>query len=221
MHVYAHHYIGGTWVTPSSTEAIDVIDPATEEVMGRVPAGTPADVRAAVAAARTALEGWSTTPGDERGKALLRVRDTLEARRDELATLITREVGAPIEFSNRVQLGMPIASFATAAHLAATYEWDSQDAGAMITREPIGVVGAITPWNYPLNQASAKVAYAIGAGCTVVLKPSEVTPISALVLAEIFDEVGVPDGVFNVVSGTGPSVGEALAIHPDVDMISF
>jgi aldehyde dehydrogenase (NAD+) len=214
-------YIDGAWVAPGSSETIDVIDSVTEDVMATIPAGTAGDVDAAVAAAKAAFGAWSTTPVDERAKYLTRIGDALGARTDELATAISKETGMAKWLSKLVQVGLPINSFNQAAAVAEAYSFETTNANSLIVREPIGVVGCITPWNYPLHQIAAKVAYAMAAGCTVVLKPSEVAPVDAFVLAEIIDEVGLPAGVFNLVSGFGPVVGEAIAAHPDVDMVSF
>ena len=160
------------------------------------------------------------TPAPERGKLLQRVAEELEARRDEIADVITHEVGMPKPQSAAIQVGTGISAFTIASELASTFEFEDTSNG-LVVREPIGVVGCITPWNYPLNQIGAKVAYALAAGCTVVLKPSEVAPVNAFILAEIIDDIGFPPGVFNLVTGIGPVVGEALAAHPDVDMVSF
>jgi acyl-CoA reductase-like NAD-dependent aldehyde dehydrogenase len=214
-------YINGSWVAPGSSETIDVFDSITEEVMATVPAGTAADVDAAVEAARAAFVGWSTTPVEERAKYLTRIGDALGARMDEIATAISKETGMAKWLSQLVQVGLPINSFNQAAAMAETFAFEEQVGNSTVVREPIGVVGCITPWNYPLHQIAAKVAYAMAAGCTVVLKPSEVAPIDAFLLAEIVDEIGLPDGVFNMVSGTGAEVGEAIAAHPGVDMVSF
>ena len=214
-------YINGTWVAPGSTDTIDVIDSVTEDVMATIPAGTAADVDAAVAAAKAAFDGWSTTPVEERAKYLTRIGDALGARMDEIATAISKETGMAKWLSQLVQVGLPINSFNSAAALGETYEFEETVGNSLIVREPIGVVGCITPWNYPLHQIAAKVAYAMVAGCTVVLKPSEVAPIDAFILADVIDEIGLPAGVFNLVSGVGPVVGEAIAAHPDVDMVSF
>ena len=147
--------------------------------------------------------------------------EELEARRDEIADVITHEVGMPKGQSAAIQVGTGISAFSAASELASTFEFETTSNGHTVVREPIGVVGCITPWNYPLNQIGAKVAYALAAGCTVVLKPSEVAPVNAFILAEIMDDIGFPPGVFNLVTGVGPVVGEALAAYPDVDMISF
>jgi aldehyde dehydrogenase (NAD+)/betaine-aldehyde dehydrogenase len=214
-------FIGGSWVPSSGTGSIEVVDSTTEEVIGTVPEGTPDDIDAAVAAARAAFPGWSALPVEERTALLTKVSQALDARKESLADLITHEVGMPRILSQLVQVGLPTTSFASMAQVAADFTWEQTIGNSLIVREPIGVVGAITPWNYPLHQIAAKVAPALAAGCTVVLKPSEVAPLNAFVLADIFDEIGLPDGVFNLVTGFGPLVGEALAAHPDVDMVSF
>ncbi|MFT3853453.1 MAG: aldehyde dehydrogenase family protein [Ilumatobacteraceae bacterium] len=214
-------YINGAWVAPGSSETIDVIDSVTEEVMATIPAGTADDVAAAVAAAKAAFPAWAATSAEERAKYLTRIGDALGARMDEIATTISKETGMAKWLSQIVQVGLPINSFNSAAGLAETYEFEETVGNSLIVREPIGVVGCITPWNYPLHQIAAKVAFAMAAGCTVVLKPSEVAPVDAFILAEIIDEVGLPAGVFNMVTGVGPVVGEAIAAHPDVDMVSF
>ena len=218
---YDQLYIGGRWVPSTGTGTIDVIDSITEEVMATIPAGTAADVDAAVTAAREAFEGWAATPVEERAKELTRVGEALGARMDELATVISRETGMPKMLSQLVQVGLPINSFTSAAQLAESFAFEEEVGNSLVVREPIGVVGCITPWNYPLHQIAAKVAYALAAGCTVVIKPSEVAPIDAFILAEIIHDVGLPAGVFNLVSGDGPVVGEAIASHPGVDMVSF
>ena len=214
-------YIDGAWVPSSGTGTIDVIDSTTEEVMGSVPEGTSEDVDRAVAAARAAFPAWSALPVEERTALTTKVAEALGARMDDLADLITHEVGMPRMLSQLVQVGLPLNSFASAAQVAADFTWEKEVGNSLIVREPIGVVGCITPWNYPLHQIAAKVAPAMAAGCTVVVKPSEVAPLNAFVLAEIMDEVGVPAGVFNLVTGFGPVVGEAIAAHRDVDMVSF
>ena len=220
MQVFDKLYIDGSWVTPAGTGTLEVIDSTTEEVFATIPAGEPADIDRAVAAAKAAFPAWSEQPAPERGKLLLRVAEALEARRDEIADIITHEVGMPKPLSAAIQVGTGISAFTIASELADTFEFEDRSNG-LVVREPIGVVGCITPWNYPLNQIGAKVAYALAAGCTVVLKPSEVAPVNAFVLAEILDDIGFPPGVFNLVTGVGPVVGEALAAHPDVDMVSF
>ncbi len=214
-------YIDGAWVASTSSDTIEVIDSLTEEVMATVPAGSAADVDAAVAAAKAAFDGWAGLPVEERAKFMSRIGDALAARMDEIATLITRETGMAKWLSQLVQVGLPINSFNQAAAIAESFDYEEQVGTSLVVREPIGVVGCITPWNYPLHQIAAKVAYAMAAGCTVVLKPSEVAPLDAFVLTEIVDEVGLPKGVFNMVTGDGPTVGQAMSAHPDVDMMSF
>ena len=218
MEVRDKIYIGGSWVKSTGTETIEVVNSATEEVMGTIPAGTPEDVDRAARAAADAFPAWSATSVDERAKMLTRVQEALSARVPELATLITQEVGMPFTLSNLVQVGLPVMSFANAAVLATEFAFEEEIGNSLVVREPVGVVGAITPWNYPLHQIAAKVAPALAAGCTVVLKPSEVAPLNAFVLAEIFEELDLPAGVFNLVTGVGPVVGEAIASHPLIDM---
>ncbi|HEV2061294.1 MAG TPA: aldehyde dehydrogenase family protein [Solirubrobacteraceae bacterium] len=214
-------YIGGEWVDPSSDASIEVVNASTEEVMGRIPEGTPEDVDRAVEAARAAFESWSQTPLEQRVELCSAISLRLQERQEEIAALISQELGSPIGVSMMVQAGLPIMDFGSMAHLVEHIPWEQQIGNSLVVREPIGVVGAITPWNYPLHQIAAKVAPAMTAGCTLVLKPSEVTPLNAFVLAQVMDEVGVPPGVFNLVTGYGPVVGEAIAGHPGVDMVSF
>jgi aldehyde dehydrogenase (NAD+) len=214
-------YIDGEWVDPAGAETIDVVNASTEEVMGRIPQGTPEDVDRAVAAARRAFETWSQVPMTERAEHLRAIAAGLAARSDEIAATIAQELGMPIGLSKAIQAGLPTMTFTSVPDLLEEVVWEEQVGNSLVVREPIGVVGAITPWNYPLHQVAAKVAPAIAVGCTVVLKPSEVNPLSAFILAEIMDEAGLPAGVFNLVTGTGPVVGEAIAAHPGVDMVSF
>ncbi|MEW5862173.1 MAG: aldehyde dehydrogenase family protein [Pseudomonadota bacterium] len=214
-------FIGGRWVAPSSLETIEAHNAGTGDVMGTVPAGTERDVEAAVAAARAALEAWSATPADARAAFLQKISDGLKARADELARTIAQEVGMPLKLSQRIQAGLPIANFANYAKLVREFKFEERVGNSLVVREPAGVVGAITPWNYPLHQIALKVAPALAAGCTVVLKPSEVAPFNAFILAEVIEQAGLPAGVFNLVTGYGPAAGEALVAHPQVDMISF
>ena len=216
-----HHYIDGAWAAPSGTGTIEVVNPATEEVIGRVPEGTAADVDRAVAAARAAFETFSQTSVDERAKYLSRLSETLAARSEEIAATITEEMGAPAKFAQIVQAALPVAVTASYAQIVSEYAFERTVGNSLVVKEPVGVVGAITPWNYPLHQITNKVAPALAAGCSVVLKPSEVAPFSAFLLADILDEIGLPPGVFNLVTGYGPVVGEAIAAHPGVDMVSF
>jgi betaine-aldehyde dehydrogenase len=214
-------FIGGLWVAPSSRDTIDVHNAGTGEVMGRVPAGTEKDIDAAVAAARAAFDGWSRTPVEKRAQWLQKISDGLKARADELAKLIAQELGMPIKLAGRIQAGLPIANFASYAKLVTGFQFETRVGNSLVTREPVGVVGAITPWNYPLHQIALKVAPALAAGCTVVLKSSEIAPFNSFVLAEVVEAAGLPGGVFNLVTGYGPAAGEALVRHPQVDMISF
>ncbi len=212
-------YAGGRWILSTSAERIAVINPATAEPIGDAPAGDPADVEHAVASAVKALPGWSATPVADRLRHLRAIRDAIAARADELALLITRQMGTPISFSRAAQLGLPLRTFDVT--IAAMEALDEQSTGrSRIHRDPVGVVAAITPWNFPLHQIAAKIVPALAAGCTVVLKPSEITPLDALVLADIIDSTDLPAGVFNVVPG-GPETGAALTAHPDVAMVSF
>ncbi|MBB5773268.1 aldehyde dehydrogenase family protein [Nonomuraea jabiensis] len=214
-------YIGGSWTASASDESIDVVNPATEEIIDRVPAGSPDDVESAAGAARKAFPGWSETAASERGKLLGDAAELLKQRSEEIAKTIATDMGAPLGFARKVQTLMPATVLSSYAQLAETHPRESRVGNSMVVKEPIGVVAAITPWNYPLHQIVCKVAPALAAGCTVVLKPSEVAPLAAYALAEIFAEVGLPPGVFNLVSGRGPVVGEAMAAHPEVDMVSF
>jgi betaine-aldehyde dehydrogenase len=214
-------FIDGQWVQSAGCESIDVIDTATEALMGSIPAGNADDVGRAVAGARKAFAAWSARPVAERAQYLDTIAARLKARQDEVARIITREVGMPFKLSQRVQVGSPVYNLGLTAKLAREYRFEETVGNSLIVREPIGVVGCITPWNYPLHQVISKVAPALAAGCTVVLKPSEVAPLSAFILADIMAEIGLPAGVFNLVSGYGPVAGEAIARHPDVDMVSF
>lgn len=214
-------FIHGVWVAPSTTEAIDVHNAGTGEVMGRVPAADTSDIDAAVAAAGAALDGWRQTAVERRAEYLHRVSYGLKARASEIATMIAQEVGMPVKLAARIQAGLPVAIFANYARLARSFEFERRVDNSLVCREPVGVVGAITPWNYPLIQIALKVAAALAAGCTVVVKPSEVAPLNAFLLAEVIEAAGLPGGVFNLVTGFGATVGEALVKHPHVDMISF
>src|SRR4051812_50224796 len=214
-------FIGGQWVAPSSAETIDVHNAGNGEVMGRVPAAPEKDAEAAVRAARGALESWSATTAEKRAEFLDKISAGLKARADELARTIAQEVGMPLKMSSRIQAGLPIANFANYAKLVREFPFETRVGNSLVVREPVGVVGAITPWNYPLHQIALKVAPALAAGCTVVLKPSEVAPFNAFILAEAAQSAGLPSGVLNIVTGYGTAAGEALVKHPGVDMISF
>jgi betaine-aldehyde dehydrogenase len=221
MQTYDRIYINGEWVASSGTGKIEVINAATEAVMGTIPDGTPDDVAKAVAAAKAAFPAWSLTTPAERAVMIEKIAAGLAARGEEIARTITGEVGMPFKLSKAIQAGLPALVSGSYAKLLGEFKFEEQIGNSLVVREPVGVVGCITPWNYPLHQVIAKVAPALAAGCTVVLKPSEVAPLTAFILTEIIDGIGLPKGVFNLVSGTGPVVGEAIAAHPDIDMVSF
>jgi acyl-CoA reductase-like NAD-dependent aldehyde dehydrogenase len=221
MHTRDTIYIDGAWVPSTGQGTIEVFASGTGEVIGTIPDGTAEDVDRAVAAAVKAFPAWSATSTEERAKHLTRLMEGLIAGMGDLATLIATEVGMPIRLAGPIQVGLPTMVMGSYASLLSDFSFEERVGHSLVVREPVGVVGAITPWNYPLHQIVAKVAPALAAGCTVVLKPSEVAPLNAFVLAEIMDEAGIPPGVFNLVSGTGPVVGEAIASHPGVDMVSF
>jgi acyl-CoA reductase-like NAD-dependent aldehyde dehydrogenase len=214
-------YIDGAWVASEGSGSIDVYDSTNGEVIGSIPNGSAADVDKAVQAAAKAFPEWAAKSPEERAKYCTRIAEGLGARMDEIATVVTREAGMAKWLSLLVQAGLPINSFSTAAQIAESYEYETTVGNSLVVREPVGVVGAITPWNYPLHQIAAKVAYAMAAGCTVVLKPSEIAPLDAYILTEVIHDAGLPAGVFNLVTGTGPEVGEAISRHPKVDMVSF
>jgi aldehyde dehydrogenase (NAD+) len=214
-------YIDGEWTVPSDGALLDVVDPATEAVTGQISLGTAADVDRAVAAARRAFPAYAATSREERLALFGRIIDGCNARREELADTMTREMGSAITFSRNVQYVMALAHFEETAAVLRTYAFEHLQGPDLIRREPIGVCGLITPWNWPIYQVTSKLAAALAAGCTVVLKPSEIAPLSNIILAEILHDAGVPKGVFNLVNGDGPTVGEAIARHPDVDMVSF
>jgi aldehyde dehydrogenase (NAD+) len=214
-------FVDGNWVRADGGEMIEVVNAATEEVMGSVPAGTAADVDRAVRAARAAFDGWSRTSVEERAKALDRLGEALSARVPEIGTLVAQEVGMPLSMATVIQAALPAMVMGSYASIAREAVYEERIGSSVVVREAAGVVAAITPWNYPLHQAVAKVAPAVAAGCTVVLKPSEVAPLSAFVLAEAAEEAGLPPGVLNVVTGRGAAAGEALVGHPEVDVVSF
>ena len=214
-------YIGGDWRPAVGQDTIPVVNPADEQVIGHVPAGTAADVDAAVSAARTAFPGWAATPQAERAALIGALRDGLAARKGEIAATVTAELGAPPALAEAVHAGLPILIAGSYAELAATHPFEEKVGNSTVYSEPVGVVGAITPWNYPLHQIVAKVAPALAAGCTVVLKPAEDTPLTAQLFAEVVHEAGLPAGVFNLVTGLGPVAGQALAGHEGVDLVSF
>ena len=214
-------YIDGRWVAAAGSGRIEVHSPTDGAVLARVPQGTVEDAERAVSAARRAFDGWAATPPARRAELLKNIQDGLKARTDEIARTITLEMGMPYKLSQRIQVGSPTATFGMYARMLGDFAFEERVGHSKVLREPAGVVVAITPWNYPLHQIAAKVAAALAAGCTVVLKPSEVAPLNAFALAEIIHDAGVPPGVFNLVTGFGPEVGEALVTHPQVDMVSF
>jgi aldehyde dehydrogenase (NAD+) len=214
-------YINGAWVDPAVPNLFDVINPATEEVAGQISLGGKRDVNRAVSAARKAFPKFSATSREDRVALLRRIIELYEARNAELALAMTNEMGSPITFSNEVQTVNALAHFKEMVSVLQSYEFEHFMGNTLVRREPIGVCGLITPWNWPLNQVTSKLAPALAAGCTVVLKPSEVAPLSTILLAEILHDAGVPKGVFNLVNGDGPTVGKAISAHPDIDMVSF
>ena len=214
-------YIDGQWVTPAGQGSIEVFSPTDGALLATVPQGNAADADKAVMAARRAFDAWSVTPAAERAAYLKKIQDGLKARTDEIAKTITLEMGMPYKMSQRVQVGSPTASFGMYSKMLADFPFEEKVGNSKVVREPVGVVAAITPWNYPLHQIAAKVAAALAAGCTVVLKPSEIAPLNAFLLAEIIHAAGVPAGVFNLITGYGPVVGEAMVKHAQVDMVSF
>jgi aldehyde dehydrogenase (NAD+) len=214
-------YIGGQWVTPSTDATSAVENPTTEQVIATVPAGTAEDVDRAVIAARAAFEPWAALSPAERAGHLRRLHEALSKRAEEIAVTVALELGTPMTISTRVQAGLPLVVLGSAVQYAEHWPEDEQVGNSIVVREPVGVVGAITPWNYPLHQVVAKVALALAAGCTVVLKPADMTPLVAFVLFDAVDEAQLPPGVVNLVTGRGSVVGSAIAAHPDVDMVSF
>ncbi|HEY5831950.1 MAG: aldehyde dehydrogenase family protein [Hyphomicrobiaceae bacterium] len=214
-------YIDGAWVEPAGKKTRPVVNPATEEAMYDIALGTKADVDKAVAAARRAFVTFSRTSRDERVALLTRIADAYKKRLKEIGAAISDEMGAPTTLAERAQAGAGLGHILTTIDVLKTYKFEEPLGSATVVREPVGVIGMITPWNWPLNQIACKVAPALAAGCTMILKPSEYTPTSALIFAEILHEAGVPKGVFNLVNGLGPEVGAAMAEHPGIDMISF
>jgi len=214
-------YINGEWVDPVTPQTLDVINPATEEPCAKISMGSAADVDKAVAAAKAAFDSFSRTTKQERLELFGAILGEYQKRYDEIAETISTEMGAPIWLSKAAQAATGQAHFATTMEILKNYEFEEEKDGYYLRKEPVGVCGFITPWNWPVNQIVCKVAPALAAGCTMVLKPSEVAPVNAALVAEILDGAGVPKGVFNLVNGDGPTVGAALSSHPDVDMMSF
>src|SRR6056300_1350202 len=214
-------YINGEWVDPIGTETMDVINPATEEPICAIALGNSADVDRAVAAAKAAFETFSQTTREERIALLEKIIACYKARMGDIAAAVSQEMGAPMGLANAAQAPAGLGHLMYTLNALKEFSFEQMVAGNKIVREPIGVCGLITPWNWPLNQIAAKVGPAIAAGCTMVLKPTEIAPINALIFAEVMHEAGVPAGVFNLVNGTGPDVGVAMSSHPDIDMMSF
>ena len=221
MRDYTQFYIDGSWTAPEGAATLEVIDPATEEASGAIALGTAGDVDRAVAAARSAFPAFSATSREERLALFGRIAEAYQARYNDLAAAVTAEMGAPVWLAQKAQAALGLAHLNATAEILKTYPFEQVQGTTQIAREPIGVCGFITPWNWPINQIMCKVAPALAAGCTMVLKPSEVAPYSAYLLAEVLDAAGVPKGVFNLVNGDGPTVGAALSAHPDIDLVSF
>ncbi len=221
MREYLDFYINGAWVPPVEPRPFDVIDPATEKPVARISLGSAADVDRAVAAARAAFETFGHSTRDERIALLERIIAGYTVRLEEMAQTISTEMGAPLWLANAAQAPAALAHFHQALEILRSYAFEEQRGSTRIVREPVGVCGFITPWNWPINQIACKVAPALAAGCTMVLKPSEIAPLSGILMAEILDAAGVPPGVFNLVNGDGATVGAAIAAHPDIDMVSF
>ena len=221
MREYLKFYIDGQWVEPTELKTLDVINPATEEVCGKIALGNAADVDKAVKAAKKAFPAWSRTSREERLEVLGRILTEYQKRFGDLATAVTEEMGAPSSLAQRAQVPIGMGHLATAVEVLKNFKFEEDRGPTMLVKEPIGVCGFITPWNWPLNQIVCKVAPAIATGCTMVLKPSEVAPFSGQIFAEIMQAAGVPPGVFNLVHGDGVGVGVPLSSHPDVDMVSF
>ncbi len=221
MREYLKFYINGSWVDPAVASVAEVINPATEEVSGHISLGSSADVDAAVAAARQAFDSWSQTSVEERLAVLRRIQEQYNARAADLGAAVTEEMGAPVELGNGFHTILGGGHLQTAIEVLENYQFEELRGQTLFIKEPIGVCGLITPWNWPLNQVSVKVFPALAAGCTVVLKPPQLAPYSAQILAEIIDAAGLPAGVFNMVQGRGSEIGTAMSEHPDIDMISF
>ncbi|MAI94182.1 MAG: aldehyde dehydrogenase family protein [Halieaceae bacterium] len=221
MREHTKFYINGKWVDPVTPNTLEVLDPSTEEACATISLGSEADVDLAVAAAKAAFDSFSQTSVEERVALLERLAAIFQRRIGEIAEAIRLEMGAPIKLASTAQAYAGLGHITEAAKVLKTYAFTEDLGPHRVVREPIGVCGLITPWNWPLNQVSCKVAPALAVGCTMILKPSEIAPLSAYLYAEMMDEAGVPAGVFNLVNGDGPTVGEALSRHPDVDMMSF
>ena len=221
MQEHLKFYINGEWVDPVKPNTLEVINPATEEPFAKISMGSAADVDKAVAAAKTAFESFAFTTPAERIELIGAILAEYQKRYDEIAATISTEMGAPMWLSKAAQAATGQAHFGTIMEILKNYAWEERKGNYVLRREPVGVCGMITPWNWPINQISCKVAPALAAGCTMVLKPSEVAPVNGIILAEVLHAAGVPAGVFNLVNGDGPTVGEAMSSHPDIHMMSF
>ena len=222
MKIYKQFYINGKWVDPvKKNDSFDVLNPANEKVIGQVSLGTPHDIDSAVISARNAFNFFSQTSVEDRLTLLERIIEVYESRYDEVAETISLEMGAPISLSKNAQAKSGLTHFRQSIEVLHNFRWEERSGSTLIRKEPVGVVGMITPWNWPINQISCKVAPALAAGCTMILKPTEIAPLNAMLFAEIMHEANVPAGVFNLFNGDGPTVGEAMSSHPDIDMISF
>ena len=221
MHIRERLYIDGKWVQPTGTGTIDVINPATEEIIGKIPVGSEKDIDKAASAARIAFESWSKSSIETRIEILNALSNTIKERGEDIAQTITSEVGTPIGYSRVAMVGTPRVVSRSYAKILESFDWEEKVRNSIICKEPIGVCAFITPWNFPLHQIIGKVAPAIAAGCTMILKPSKEAPLSAFILADILHEIGLPPGVFNLVSGHGSEIGNYMSSHPEVDMVSF
>ena len=218
---YTKFFINGQWVEPTNRQTLDVINPATEGSFARISLGTASDIDAAATSARAAFDSWSQSSVEERKAVISNIIAGLKARGDEMASAISQEMGAPMSLAKTAQLGSGMGHFAAILGILDNFNFEETRGSTKIVKEAAGVCGFITPWNWPLNQIACKVAPAIAAGCTIVLKPSEIAPISGYILAEIIAESGLPAGVFNLVNGDGPTVGAAISSHPEIDLVSF
>ena len=221
MHTRDQLYIDGKWVQPIGTGSIDIINPATEEIIGKIPVGSKEDIDIAVSAARIAFDSWSKSSIETRIDILNALSNALKERGEDIAQTITAEVGTPIGYSRVAMVGTPRVVSRSYAKILENFDWEEKVRNSIIRKEPIGVCAFITPWNFPLHQIIGKVAPAIAAGCTMILKPSKEAPLSAFILADILHEIGLPSGVFNLISGHGSEIGNYMSSHPEVDMVSF
>jgi betaine-aldehyde dehydrogenase len=221
MHTRDQLYIDGKWIQPIGTGSIDVINPATEEIIGKIPVGSKKDIDIAASAARIAFDSWSKSSIETRINILNALSNALKERGEDIAQTITAEVGTPIGYSRVAMVGTPRVVSRSYAKILENFDWEEKVRNSIICKEPIGVCAFITPWNFPLHQIIGKVAPAIAAGCTMILKPSKEAPLSAFILADILHEIGLPSGVFNLVSGHGSEIGNYMSSHPEVDMVSF